>query len=61
MQLLTPHLKLLFRCEYYDHINRIMQYTSTPSKFKPGDKITISIETMIEYVEKSHGEINGEI
>ena len=37
-----------------------MQDISTILKFKPGDKIPISRKTLIGFMEKSHGDINGD-
>ena len=55
----APFKRLVWH-EYHDYINSIVQDIFTPSKFKPGDKINISIETLIGFVEKSHGDINGD-
>ena len=53
-------LKRLVRQQYHDHVHRILQDESHSSEFKPGDKVTISRETLIDFVEKAYEDINNE-
>ena len=53
-------LKRLIRRQYHDHVLRMLQGDAGSSKFKPGDKVAISRETLIDFVEKAHDDINSE-
>ena len=53
-------LKRSIRSQYHDYVNQILKDNSRVSKFKPGDKIPISRETLIDFVEKAHEKINIE-
>ena len=58
--IMNAPLKRLVRQQYHDHVHRILQDESHSSKFKPGDKVTISRETLIDFVEKAYEDINNE-
>ena len=53
-------LKRLIRQQYHDHVHRISQDQSQLSKFKPGDKVTVPRETLIDFIEKAYDNINKE-
>jgi len=53
-------LKRLVRRQYHDHIHRILQDDARSSKFKPGDKVAIPRETLIDFVEKAYDDINSD-
>lgn len=53
-------LKRLVRQQYHDHVHRINLDELRSSKFKPGDKVTVSRETLIDFVEKAYEDINNE-
>ena len=53
-------LKILVRRQYHDHIHRTLQDDARSSKFKSGDKVLISRENLIDFVEKSHDDVNSD-
>ena len=53
-------LKRLIHQQYHGHIYRILQDESRSFKFKPGDMVTVSRETLIDFVEKAYEDINNE-
>jgi len=53
-------LKRLVRQQYNDDVRCILQDNVLSDGFKPGDKVPIQRETLIDFVEKVYDKINNE-
>ena len=57
---LNSPLKRLIQEQYHDHVNNVFKIASKTQNFKAGDKVSISREKLISFVEEAYENINTE-